>query len=108
MNITGYINKKGIQRKLIVSFLLLGLIPMIIMGSVSYYKSTEIMLKNTNSEMINLTKKAIELLDSQFTVYRMQMETIVAPSKQVIDMLQYGMSIDAGSTENLEKASRSK
>lgn len=104
MNITGYINKRGIQRKLIVSFLLLGLIPMIIMGSVSYYKSTDMMMKNTNSEMINLTKKSIELLDSQFTVYRMQMDAIVAPSKQVLDMLQYGMSIDAGSTENLEKA----
>ena len=92
MNIAGYINKRGIQRKLIVSFLLLGLIPMIIMGSVSYYKSTDIMLKNTNSEMINLTKKSIELLDSQFTVYRMQMDTIVGPAKQVTDMLQYGMS----------------
>ncbi len=103
MNIAGCINKKGIQRKLIVSFLLLGLIPMVIMGSVSYYKSTDIMMKNTNSEMINLTKKSIELLDSQFTVYRMQMDTIVAPSKQVIDMLQYGMSLDAGSTENLER-----
>jgi methyl-accepting chemotaxis protein len=103
MNITGYINKRGIQRKLIVSFLLLGLIPMIIMGSVSYYKSTDMMLKNTNSEMINLTKKSIELLDSQFTVYRMQMDTIVGPAKQVIDMLQYGMSIDVGSTENLER-----
>lgn len=104
MNITGYINRRGIQRKLIISFLLLGLIPMIIMGSVSYYKSTEMLLKNTNSEMINLTKKAIELLDSQFTVFRMQMDTIIAPSKQVLDMLQLGMSIDEGSKENLEKA----
>jgi methyl-accepting chemotaxis protein len=104
MNITGYINKKGIQRKLIVSFLLLGLIPMIIMGSVSYYKSTDMMMKNTNTEMINLTKKSIELLDSQFTVYRMQMDGIVAPAKQVLDMIQFGMPIDTGNAENLEKA----
>ncbi|MBA4421673.1 MAG: methyl-accepting chemotaxis protein [Syntrophus sp. (in: bacteria)] len=103
MNIAGYINRRGIQRKLIVSFLLLGLIPMVIMGSVSYYKSTDMLLKNANSEMINLTKKAIELLDSQFTVYKMQMDTITIPAKQVLDMLQLGMSIDAGSTENLEK-----
>ena len=104
MNIAGYINRRGIQRKLIISFLLLGLIPMIIMGSISYYKSTEMLLKNTNSEMINLTKKGIELLDSQFTVFRMQMDSVVAPSKQVLDMLQLGMSIDEGSKENLEKA----
>jgi methyl-accepting chemotaxis protein len=103
MNIAGYIKKRGIQRKLIVSFLLLGLIPMIIMGSVSYYKSTDMLMKSTNSEMINLTKKSIELLDSQFTVYRMQMDTIVGPAKQVTDMLQYGMTLDAGNTENLEK-----
>jgi methyl-accepting chemotaxis protein len=104
MNITGYINRRGIQRKLIVSFLLLGLIPMIIMGSVSNYKSTDILMKNANSEMVNMTKNAIELLQAQFTIYRMQMDTIVSPAKQVLDMLQLGMAIDAGNTDNLEKA----
>ena len=103
MNIREYSKKGGIQRKLIISFLLLGLIPMIIMGSVSYYKSTDILLKNTNSEMIGLIKKSIEQLDLQFSVYRMQMESIYAPSKQVIDMIQLGITIDAGNIENLEK-----
>ena len=103
MSIREYSKKGGIQRKLIISFLLLGLIPMIIMGSVSYYKSTDILLKNANSEMINLLKKSIELLDLQFSVYRMQMEAIYAPSKQVIDMIQLGINVDAGNIENLEK-----
>ena len=104
MNIREYSKKGGIQRKLIISFLLLGLIPMVIMGSVSYYKSTDILLKNANSEMISLIKKSIELLDLQFSVYRMQMEAIYAPSKQVIDMLQLGINVDVGNIESLEKS----
>ena len=103
MNITGYINRKGIQRKLIVSFLLLGLIPMIIMGSVFYYKSTDILLKNANSEMTNLTARAIEQLDTEFKIYRMQLDNLATPAKQAIDMIQYGIDIDAGSKENTEK-----
>ncbi len=104
MKITAYVKKRGIQRKLILSFLLLGLTPMIIMGSVSYYKSTDMLIQSTNSEMTNLMKKSIELLDSQFSVYKMQMDSIVTSSKQALDMIQYGMSLDVGTIENLEKA----
>jgi methyl-accepting chemotaxis protein len=104
MTIAAYIKKRGIQRKLILSFLLLGLTPMIIMGSVSYYKSTDMLMQSTNSEMTNLMKKSIELLESQFSVYKMQMDSIVTSSKQALDMLQYGMSLDTGTIENLEKA----
>jgi methyl-accepting chemotaxis protein len=99
MNITGYINLKGIQRKLIISFLLLGLIPMIVMGSVSYYKSTEILLKNANSEMTNLATKAIEQLDSEFKLYRMQVDSLAIPAKQVTDMMAVGIDLDQGTKE---------
>jgi methyl-accepting chemotaxis protein len=103
MNIAGYLGRKGIQRKLIVSFLLMGLIPMIIVGSIFYYNSSRALLKNANSEMTNVTSKAIELLDSQFTIYKMQMDGIVAPCKQAIDMIQLGIDIDAGTKDNTEK-----
>jgi methyl-accepting chemotaxis protein len=103
MNIAGYLGKSGIQRKLIVSFLLTGLIPMIIVGSVFYYNSSRALLKNANSEMTNVTAKAIELLDSQFTIYKMQMDGIVAPCKQPIDMMQVGIDIDVGTKENTER-----
>ncbi|MCX5821797.1 MAG: cache domain-containing protein, partial [Deltaproteobacteria bacterium] len=104
MSIVGYLGQKGIQRKLIVSFLLIGLIPMIIVGSVFYYISSRALLKNANSEMTNVTAKAIELLDSQFTIYKMQMDGIVAPCQQAIDMMQLGIDIDVGTKENVEKA----
>jgi methyl-accepting chemotaxis protein len=104
MNIAGYLGQKGIRRKLIVSFLLTGLIPMIIVGSIFYYNSSRALLKNANSEMTNVTAKAIELLDSQFTIYKMQMDGIVAPCKMAIEMMQVGIDIDVGSKENTEKA----
>ncbi len=50
----------GIQRKLIVSFLLLGTIPMLIMGILSYSKSSKILVDQTNVQMENLTAKGIE------------------------------------------------
>jgi methyl-accepting chemotaxis protein len=104
MSIAGYLGRKGIQRKLIVSFLLMGLIPMIVLGSIFYYNSSRALLKNANSEMTNVTAKAIELLDSQFTIYRMQMDGIIAPCKQAIEMMQVGIDIDVGSKENTQKA----
>jgi methyl-accepting chemotaxis protein len=103
MNMSGYLRQKGIQRKLIISFLLMGLIPMIIVGSIFYYNSSRALLKNANSEMTNVTAKAIELLDSQFTIYKMQMEGIVSPCKQAIDMMQVGIDLDVGTKENSEK-----
>lgn len=103
MNIAGYLTQKGIQRKLIVSFLLMGLIPMVVVGSIFYYNSSRALLKNANSEMTNVTSKAIELLDSQFTIFKMQMDNIGTQSKQSTEMLQYGMDIDAGSQQNMEK-----
>ncbi len=103
MSITGYLGQKGIQRKLIISFLLMGLIPLVVAGSVFYYNSSRALLKNANSEMTNVTAKAIELLDSSFTVYKMQMDNISAQSKQSTEMMQYGVDIDEGTRENMEK-----
>jgi len=99
MNITGYINRKGIQRKLITLFLLLGLIPMIVMGSVFYYKSTTTLINNANLEITNLSAKAIELLDFQLAIYRLQMDNIVLPCSQVLDMIQFKMDVTGGNTD---------
>jgi len=100
MGITGYINRKGIQRKLIVSFLVLGLFPMIVMGSVFYYQSTGMLLKNANAEMANMAKKALEQLETEFKIYRMQMDSLEIPVKQPLDMLQLGIELDLGTREN--------
>jgi methyl-accepting chemotaxis protein len=104
MSMAGSLLQKGIQRKLIVSFLLMGLVPMIFAGSIFYYNSSRALIKNANSAMISVTAKAIELLDSQFTIYKMQVDGIAAPCKQAIDMMQFGMEIDAGNKENIQKA----
>jgi hypothetical protein len=100
MGITGYMNRKGIQRKLIVSFLVLGLFPMVVMGSAFYYQSTGMLLKNANAEMVNLASKALEQLDAEFKIYRMQLENLEAPAKQSLDMVQLGLELDQGTREN--------
>ncbi|MHB8910654.1 MAG: cache domain-containing protein, partial [Syntrophales bacterium] len=99
MDITGYINRKGMQRKLIGLFLMLGLIPMIIMGSAFYFKSTTALVKNANAEISNLSSKAIELLDFQFAIYRLEMDNLVLPCSQVLDMLQFGMDVTGGNRD---------
>jgi methyl-accepting chemotaxis protein len=100
MNIAGYVSRKGIQRKLIISFLLLGLFPMIVMGSIFYYRSTALLLKNANAEMTNLTTKVIEQLDAEFKIVKMQMDSLDVAVKQPLDMMQLGIELDPGTKEN--------
>ncbi len=100
MSITGYIGRKGIQRKLVISFLVLGLFPMIVMGSVFYYQSTSMLLKNAQAEMANLAAKTLEQLGAEFKIYRMQMDGLEIPIKQPIDMLQLGIELDQGTVDN--------
>ena len=103
MGIARYLRQGGIQRNLVVSFLLMGLVPMVIMGSVFYYNSSNILKKNANSEMAGVTAKTIEQLDSEFKLYKMELESLEAPSKSVFDMMQVGIDLDVGSKENMEK-----
>jgi methyl-accepting chemotaxis protein len=93
--------RKGIQRRLIITFLLLGLIPMIVMGLMSYFGSSRILVDQTNAQMRSLAVKAIEQLDSQLMIYRMQMGHLMTPFKTVIDMMQVGMEIEPGIRESL-------
>jgi methyl-accepting chemotaxis protein len=86
----------GIQRKLIVSFLLLGTIPMLIMGVISYSKSSRILLNQTNAQMENLTTKEIKQLDTFLTIYRSQMDNLSIPLRTSIDNMEAGISIEEG------------
>jgi len=103
MSITNLLRQGGIRRNLIVSFLLMGLIPMIVMGSVSYYNSSSMLMEKANSEMVGLTAKAIEQLGSEFKLFRIQLESLEVPSKPVFDMMQVGIDLDPGSKEVMEK-----
>src|SRR5574340_142155 len=101
MSIINFLFGERIRRKLTLASLLLGTIPMVVMGYISYYKSSSVLIDQTNGQMRSLTGKAIDNLDSQFTVYKMQMNHLLTPFKMMIDMLQVGMEIDQGNRENL-------
>jgi methyl-accepting chemotaxis protein len=98
VNMTKHMRHGGVQRNLIISFMLMGLIPMIVMGSIFYYRSSEILLKNANTEMKNLTSKAIEQLEGEFKVFKMNMDSFDVPCKAVITMMEFGMEIDEGNS----------
>ncbi len=93
--------RKGIQRRLVIAFLLVAVIPMAIMGIMSYLDSSRILVGQTNAQMRSLTAKAIEQLGAQLMIYRMQMGHLMSPFKMAMDMMQVGMEIDAGNRENL-------
>ena len=101
MNLMQSIRQKGIQRELIVSFLILGLVPMIIMGGVSYYNSTKLLLKNANTEMENRTANTIEQLDAQFRMLKTQMDGLESPSAAIISDIRVGTEVFEGSRDNL-------
>jgi hypothetical protein len=93
----------GIQRKLVISFLLLGTIPMVIMGALSYSKTSGILVDQTNVQMKNLTAKGIEQLDSFLTIYKMQMEGLLLPLKSATDYMELGLEIDETRKEMMKK-----
>jgi len=100
---TATILGSGIQRKLIISFLLLGTIPMLMMGILSYSKSSKILVDQKNVQMRSLTTKGIEQLDSFLTIYKMQMEGLYLPLKGAIDCIDVGIKIPEGETDLLLK-----
>jgi len=89
----------GIQRKLIISFLLLGTIPMLMMGILSYSKSSKILVDQTTVQMRNMAAKGIEQLDTFLTVYKMQMDNLYFPLKDAIDNMEVGIKIEDGTKE---------
>jgi len=89
----------GIQGKLIVSFLLIGAVPMLVMGILSYSKSSRILLNQTNVQVENLTTKEVKQLDTFLTIYRNQMENLSIALRASIDNMEAGVSIDPGIKE---------
>ena len=74
----------GMQRKLIIAFLLLGTVPMFMIGILSYSKSSKILVDQANVQMRNLAAKGIEQLDSFLTIYKMQMDNLCFPLQDAI------------------------
>ncbi len=94
----------GIQGKLIIAFLLVGIIPMVIMGILSYSNSSTILIDQTNTQMRDLTAKEIEHLESFFEIYKAQIDNLYVLLKQAIDYVDVGMEVDVGTKEILSKA----
>ncbi len=69
---------------------------MLVMGILSYSKSSRILLKETNVQMENLTTKEIKQLDTFLTIYRNQMDNLSVPLSASIDYMQSGVTIDEG------------
>jgi methyl-accepting chemotaxis protein len=86
----------GIQRRLIISFLLIGTMPMLIMGILSYSKSSRILLNQTNVQMENLTTKEVKQLDTFLTIYRNQMDNLSLYLRTSIDNMEAGINIEEG------------
>lgn len=94
----------GIQRKLVVMFLLMGIIPMIIMGMIFYYNSSKILIKQSDSEMQSVMAKAAEQLDLQFAIYKIQMDFLSVSAQQIINIINVNMEIEQGNRDSLIKA----
>ncbi len=88
-----------IQRKLIISFLLLGTVPMLMMGILSYSKSSRILADQTKVQMRNLAAKGIEQLDTFLTIYKMQMDNLCFPLQDAINNMEVGIKIEDGTKD---------
>src|SRR4030042_6238002 len=89
----------GMQRKLIIAFLLLGTVPMFMIGILSYSNSSKILVDQANVQMRNLAAKGIEQLDSFLTIYKMQMDNLCFPLQDAINNMEVGIKIEDGTKE---------
>jgi methyl-accepting chemotaxis protein len=72
---------------------------MLVMGILSYSKSSRILLSQTNVQVENLTTKEMKQLDTFLTIYRNQMDNLSIALRASIDNMQAGVSIDPGIKE---------
>jgi methyl-accepting chemotaxis protein len=86
----------GIQRKLTLSFLLVALIPVAIIGYFSYFNTSQILLDQTKSQMRNLAATGIEQINTSIMTYKMQMEPLLLPCKEAIDYIGMEIELDMG------------
>lgn len=93
----------GIQIKLIISFLALGIIPMAFMGVSAYISASRALVNQTNAELENLTAKEVERLDMSLHLYKMQMSNLNVFFKSLIDYVELGMKIEEGNKDEVRK-----
>ncbi|RPI72004.1 MAG: hypothetical protein EHM45_22750, partial [Desulfobacteraceae bacterium] len=93
------VHKAGLQRRLIVSFLAMALLPMLIMGYLATQQSSTALLEQTKSEMEGLAGKAIEQLDTFLNTNQMHMGFMAQALETPISMIQVGMAPDAGTRD---------
>ena len=91
----------SIKGKLIISFLSLGIIPMTLMGFLSYYSSAGSLLKQSHIQMQNLTEKTIEQIEAAMTVCKIQIDALLLLSISAVDYIEVGVPLDGGAKEHL-------
>jgi methyl-accepting chemotaxis protein len=95
----GFFASKGVQKRLVLSFLFVGLIPMMIMGAFSYYRSSRTILRQTNTQMQTLTAQEIEHMEMFMLVFKTQLDNLELPFKQAITLIELGMDLDEGTKD---------
>lgn len=93
--------RAGLQRRLIVTFLCLAFTPILVMGSLSYYKSSRALLDQTIGQMENLSAKAIEQIESVLAINRMHSSYLFQIFKTAVDYVEFQMVLDEGNRDNL-------
>jgi len=95
--------KGSIKGKLIISFLSLGIIPMVVMGLLSYYNSAGSLLDQSQAQMKNLAEKTIEQIEAAMTVSKVQADALLLLSNAAIDFIEVGISLDGMAKDHLIK-----
>lgn len=93
----------SIKGKLIISFLSLGIIPMTLMGFLSYYNSAGSLLKQSHFQMNNLTEKTIEQIEAAMTVSKIQIDALTLLSNAAVEFVEAGILLDGMAKDHLIK-----
>ncbi len=95
--------KGGIKGKLIISYLALGIIPMVIMGFLSYNYSSRSLLTQAHVQMRNITEKAIEGIDAAVSVSKTQLDALILLIDPMVNFVEVGYQLDEGTRADFTK-----
>ncbi|MGQ9695559.1 MAG: methyl-accepting chemotaxis protein [Thermodesulfobacteriota bacterium] len=93
----------GLQKKLILAFLLISILPVAVIGSVAYFFSSQALLEHTKNQIQNLTVREVEQINSFLQIYKMQLDYLHLPFKDTLNFLAVGMELDGGVKDNAIK-----
>jgi methyl-accepting chemotaxis protein len=93
----------SLQQKLILTLLTLVFVPILVMGYLSYSKSTDALLTQAKTQFQNLSTTTIKQFEATLSINRLHMWYLLPFFETSAKFIEFGATIDRGTQETAER-----